>query len=80
MRTEALKDIEKYVNENIKWEQRRYEIAKDCLAAMVASEANPFVSKTQIGTCVQLANELISVLMKSKVSYGELKLNKELYE
>jgi len=72
---EQIKDIEKYVNENIKWEQRRYEIAKDCLAAMVASEANPFVSKTQIDTCVQLANELISVLMKSKVSYGELKLN-----
>lgn len=75
MRSEDLKDIEKYVNENIKWEQRRYEIAKDCLAAMVASEASPFVSKTQIGTCVQLANELISVLMESKVSYGELKLN-----
>jgi len=75
MTQEQIKDIEKYVNENIKWEQRRYEIAKDCLAAMVASEANPFVSKTQIDTCVQLANELISVLMKSKVSYGELKLN-----
>lgn len=75
MRQEQIKDIEKYVNENIKWEQRRYEIAKDCLAAMVASEASPFVSKTQIDTCVQLANELISVLMKSKVSYGELKLN-----
>lgn len=75
MTQEQIKDIEKYVNENIKWEQRRYEIAKDCLAAMVASEANPFVSKTQIDACVQLANELISVLMKSKVSYGELKLN-----
>lgn len=75
MTQEQIKDIEKYVNENIKWEQRRYEIAKDCLAAMVASEANPFVSKTQIDTCVQLANELTSVLMKSKVSYGELKLN-----
>lgn len=77
MTQSEIKDIEKYVNENIKWEQRRYEIAKDCLAAMVASEANPFISKTQIDTCVQLANKLISVLMKSKVSYGELKLNNQ---
>lgn len=75
MTQEKIKVIEQYVNENIKWEQRRYEIAKDCLAAMVAREANPFVSKTQIDTCVQLANELISVLIRSKVSYGHLDLN-----
>lgn len=68
-------EIKNCARENIKWEQRRYEIARDVLAAMVASEASPFVSKTQIDTCVQLANELISVLMESKVSYGELKLN-----
>lgn len=59
--------------ENIKWEQRRYEIAKDCLAAMVASDESPFVSKTQIGVCVRLADELISVLRKSKVTYGVIK-------
>lgn len=75
MTQEKIKVIEQYLNENIKWEQRRYEIAKDCLAAMVASDNSPFVSKTQIGTCVQLANELISVLIRSKVSYGHLDLN-----
>lgn len=55
-------------DKSVDWHQRRYEIAKDCLAAIVASEANPFVSKTQIDTCVQMADELISVLRKSKVT------------
>ncbi len=59
-------EIKNCARENIKWEQRRYEIAKDCLAAMVASEASPFISKTQIDTCVHLADELISVLRKAK--------------
>lgn len=69
---EETKRIEENFYENLKWEQRRYEIAKDCLAAMVASDM-PFVSKTQIDTCVQMADELISVLRKSKVTYGVIK-------
>lgn len=58
---------------NLDWHQRRYEIARDVLAAMVASDENPFISKTQIGTCVHMADELISVLRKSKVTYGVIK-------
>lgn len=69
---EETKRIEENFYENLKWEQRRYEIARDVLAAMVASEANPFISKTQIDTCVQMADELISVLRKSKVTYAKL--------
>ena len=68
MTQEEIKNCER---ENIKWEQRRYEIARDRLAAIVASDM-PFVSKTQIGTCVQMADELISVLRKSKVTYAKL--------
>ncbi len=68
---EETKRIEENFYENLKWEQRRYEIARDLLAAMVASDM-PFVSKTQIGTCVQMADELISVLRKSKVTYAKL--------
>ena len=58
MTQEEIKNCER---ENIKWD----------LAAIVASDM-PFVSKTQIGTCVQMADELISVLRKSKVTYAKL--------
>ena len=58
-------------DKSVEWNHRRYEIARDLLAAMVASDM-PFVSKPQIDTCVQMADELISVLRKSKVTYAKL--------
>lgn len=57
----------KYVNEkNIDWEQRRYEVAKDVLAARLAnpqswSVAN-FNKESFVETCVEYADLLIKKL------------------
>lgn len=67
------KTIEEEENfyENLKWEQRRYEIARDVTAAIISR--SPMISQTEIDNAVKLANMLVSTLRKSKVTYGVIK-------
>lgn len=68
---EETKRIEENFYENLKWEQRRYEIARDVLAAIISR--TPMISQTDINNAVQLADMLVSTLRKSKVTYGVIK-------
>ena len=67
------KTIEEEENfyENLKWEQRRYEIARDVTAAIISR--SPMISQTEINNAVKLADMLVSTLRKSKVTYGVIK-------
>ena len=67
------KTIEEEENfyENLKWEQRRYEIARDITATIISR--TPMISQTEIDNAVKLANMLVSTLRKSKVTYGVIK-------
>ena len=67
------KTIEEEENfyENPKWEQRRYEIARDVTAAIISR--SPMISQTEINNAVKLADMLVSTLRKSKVTYGVIK-------
>lgn len=66
------KTIEEEENfyENLKWEQRRYEIARDVTAAIISR--SPMISQTEINNAVKLADMLVSTLRKSKVTYAKL--------
>lgn len=67
------KTIEEEENfyENLKWEQRRYEIARDITATIISR--TPMISQTEIDNAVKLADMLVSTLRKSKVTYGVIK-------
>lgn len=56
---------------NLKWEQRRYEIARDVTAAIISR--SPMICQTEIDNAVKLADMLVSTLRKSKVTYGVIK-------
>ena len=49
---------------NIDWEQRRYEIAKDIFARMCVSELGYHFSSSYPQTAIKAANELIEELKK----------------
>lgn len=68
---EETKRIEENFYENLKWEQRRYEIARDVTAAIISR--SPMISQTEINNGVKLADMLVSTLRKSKVTYGVIK-------
>lgn len=68
---EETKRIEENFYENLKWEQRRYEIARDVTAAIISR--SPMISQTEINNAVKLADMLVSTLRKSKVTYGVIK-------
>lgn len=68
---EETKRIEENFYENLKWEQRRYEIARDVTAAIISR--SPLISQTEINNAVKLADMLVSTLRKSKVTYGVIK-------
>lgn len=68
---EETKRIEENFYENLKWEQRRYEIAKDVTAAIISR--TPMLCQTEINNAVKLADMLVSTLRKSKVTYGVIK-------
>ena len=50
----------KYIAEEINWEQRRYEIAKDVLAGFAASDRGVLIADAQ--TAVKFADALIKAL------------------
>ena len=68
---EETKRIEENFYENLKWEQRRYEIARDVTAAIISR--SPMISQTEINNAVKLADMLVSTLRESKVTYGVIK-------
>lgn len=54
-------------NESSKREQRRYEIARDCLAASMNARPNiPMSGEDIVKTCVHAADLLLAELEKSK--------------
>ena len=52
--------IEHY--EEIDWEQRRYEIAKDALCAMISDKSSAPIANVVVGHAVAYANTLIERL------------------
>lgn len=56
--------IVKSVEKKIDWEQRRYEIAKDVLAASFATPMGNVSIQSYIRDCVQIADLLIEELKK----------------
>ena len=63
--TMAKAAFKKYIDEEVNWEQRRYEIAKDVFCHhMLDSQVPTTESKVQIA--VELADKLIEELKKKK--------------
>lgn len=61
--------VESFLNESIDWEQRRYETAKDVLAAFMSNScSNVFVGskENQAKDAVEYADALINELKKTK--------------
>lgn len=58
-----------FMGENIDWEQRRYEIAKDCLAGYTSNSSDRIMNANvleQIETSIEIADVLIDKLKGGK--------------
>lgn len=58
--------VDDYYQREINWEQRRYEIAKDVLAALFATQMEGTSILSYVRSCVQVADILINELKGGK--------------